>query len=227
VALIHRYDFHEGSGTTVGDIVGTANGTFSGTGQTWITGHTAGAKGLSCTTAGTVNCGATDDLEGIGKYSICYWGKRTVSSAGCFVEKYVSDTSRIGLELWTDGIVYADVSNGSNMYGALTHNDTNWHHWTMVFDGALTGTARLKLWRDAVAQTLSYTGTPGTVTASGTMNLLINGAGGIIGNSSYDDIQIYNHALTQAEINAIFSPPTAGGMVFPRKSLTQQHLLVR
>jgi hypothetical protein len=135
--------------------------------------------------------------------TIQFWGKRSALGNQVLLRQGASgaDGTSIGLEIVGDGNVYAEPLGGVGNYGYYASNDTNWHHWVMVFDGAQTGNAaRLKIYDNGVSQTLTFdAGNIFPTTGSSVSNLTVGRNGtsaGAYANGSVDEIRISNTVRT-------------------------------
>lgn len=106
----------------------------------------------------------------------------------------------------SSGIIRTEVA-GSGSNGSAIIADDTWHHCAVVFDptvGTTIGT--VKFYIDGVLDTLSVTG--GTEVNTSLANPVRIGASRAIANRSLtgklDDIRIYNAALDEDEIVALF-----------------------
>ena len=161
------WTFDQSSGTTLTNNAGGGyNGTFSGT-PTWTTGKIGNA--LSFNDTDFVEIGNVTQVNNVPRVTITGWMKRNIATGHVMVAKRITNHD-LGIGVFGDGKVYFKVSNGSDAGGTVTLNDTNWHHYALVFDGTLSGNSnRLKAYVDGTQRTLTYTGTiPSTTTANTT-----------------------------------------------------------
>ena len=142
-------------------------------------------------------------LANITQFTMSAWMKRNLSNSIVIIGQIQSITNDIAFELFNDGRAYFEVGNGSNSYGYVSNNSTNWQQLTMVFDGgATTNENRLKGYINGVLVTLTFIGTiPAT---TGTINTNLN-IGAYIPSSYYSNgnisqVSIYNRALTAQEV---------------------------
>lgn len=150
-----------------------------------------------------VDMGPFPAMDGLEKMTLSFWAKRNAPGSIISVGKGTAQTEETDIILWSDGRVYFELVSGGNAdYGYITQNDTNWHLYTMVFDGSLTGNSnRLKAYLDGSLQTLTFGGgssIPATVPSSGNFTI-----GDYFWGDSHghvDDVRIYNRALSGAEV---------------------------
>ena len=158
-----------------------------------------------------IDCGDIDDMDGASKITIAGWAKRLESNDRITFEKSTSTTNRIGLNLDTNGVLYANVSTGSaGAYGYASLSGTDWNHIAMVYDGTEANNAtRLKLYINGIKQSSSYGGhnIPATTASSaGTFKI-----GRAINNSNYSstgsatNVAIWSRCLKPEEIQSIMN----------------------
>jgi len=204
--LVAHWSFDQSTGTVLNDDSGNGhNGTFAST-PTWAAGRLNNA--LTFNGTDNVALGNITQINGASKATLATWIKRGASGADVFVGKQASRQD-FGIEAYSDGKVYFDASNGTNVYGTVSLNDTAWHHVALVFDGAQSGNAnRLKAYVDGVQKTLAFSGTVGTTTSSNTTPFNIGKMSGEYSNGQVDDTWLYARALSQAEIQDLMQPTT-------------------
>ena len=135
------------------------------------------------------------------------WVKRSTSNTLVTFIQYSGPTSDIGLELWSNGVIYFEIGNGGNTIGELSNNSSSWQNIAMVFDGSgVNNSARLKAYINGIQQNLTYTGTIPTTAGSGN-TLYIGNTGPFAGSNSnlfsignLGSFASYNRALTAQEI---------------------------
>jgi len=202
--LVAHWSFDQSSGTTLTDNSGNGHtGTISGS-PTWG----AGKIGNALTFKGTDNIavGNITQINNVSQVTLATWMKRAAVGAKVFVGKQASNQD-LGIEAYSDGKVYFDMSKGSSVYGTVTLNDTAWHHVALVFDGTQTGNAnRLKAYVDGVQKTLTFSGTVGTTTTTNTTAFNIGKMSGEYSSGQIDDTWLYARALTQAEVQDLMQP---------------------
>jgi hypothetical protein len=196
------WHFDEGTGTTASDSSGNDyHGTING--ATWVDGKIM--KGLQFD--------GVDDFVNMPKvwttqYTIIGWAKPTTTgiAARHLIESFASASTDNGdgylIQLWTNDRIYYYQAVNNNFYALITsypfpHDDT-YHQFGMRFtyDGA---TSKLEGILDGqIVTSRSTTGTPNQSAASSTR----------IGHGTFagiiDEVRIYNRALTDAEIKALY-----------------------
>ncbi len=196
--LVAHWSYDQSTGTTLTDNSGNGHtGTFSGT-PTWAAGKLN--NGLTLDGTDSVALGNITQINGASQVTLATWVKRASSGANVFVGKQASKQD-LGIEAYSDGKVYFDMSKGADTYGTVTLNDTAWHHVALVFDGTQTGNAnRLKAYVDGVQNTLTFSGTVGTSTSTSTTPFNIGKMSGEYSNGQVDDTWLYTRALSAAEV---------------------------
>jgi hypothetical protein len=135
--------------------------------------------------------------------TICYWMRRPTSSTfGPFFGLGLNTgviTNRFEFEPYNDNLLYVSFSISDYASIAL---DQDWHHYAAVYDGSQTGNAnRLKVYKDGVAQTVTFTGeVPASIGASALKMRMGNGQFGTFGAGRVDDARVYDRAITASEV---------------------------
>jgi len=202
--LVAHWSFDQSSGTTLTDNSGNGHtGTISGT-PTSAAGKISNALTFKGTDA--VALGNITQIDNVSQLTLATWMKRTTAGSNVFVGKQASNQDA-GIEAYSDGKVYFDMSKGSSAYGTVSLNDTAWHHVALVFDGTQTGNAnRLKAYVDGVQKTLAFSGTISTLTSTSTTPFNIGKMSGEYSNGQVDDTWLYARALSQAEVQDLMQP---------------------
>ena len=191
---------------------GTQDGTLvNGVARTDVTGL---AYDFTRASSQYIDCGAFASLDGLSKYTLAFWGKKKSTTMTIPVGKR-NASAYCGIDVWSDGNIYFQISPG---FGLFALDDTNWHHYCMVFDGTLTGNSnRLKGYIDGVQKSLTFGGSaiPSTTPAAG--NFYIGqdtqGTTGRYGDAYIDDVVVYaavaldatNVGYLAAQRNAIYA----------------------
>jgi hypothetical protein len=223
--LVGHWEFNEGTGTTAAN---AADAAFPGALANFAAGSewTSGPPGK----ASAVLFDGTDDIintsytgiTGSALRSLSAWIKYTgaVPAELDAVFSYGSNatsarwTVRMGSGAGVDQHRLRLEISGAGVYGNTNLNDNQWHHIAVVQTGATLGTVLLYV--DGAPQTLAYNGSGAglainTSVAAG-QEVAIGGSkhsttynweGGL------DDVRFFDHALTPAEITALYSPAPA------------------
>ncbi len=155
-----------------------------------------------------VNLGAYSQTDGVPKLTVSGWVyKRSGTVSGAMFAKYNGTNDWLAVPYFFSGDLYVVMSNGSFSYGVMSSTLSGWAYYTMVFDGTETGNAnRLKLYINGVQQTLTFTGTiPTTTPTAATNRIGMEPHNSFSMNGEIDEVRIYNTALSNAEINALFA----------------------
>ena len=115
-----------------------------------------------------------------------------------------SDTDRIfGVRL-DDGAIYCEIGassyKGFYQTGSKDYTDNEWHHTSLIYDGA-----KCKLYIDGAFN--AEVNATGALNMSGsyTDRLLIGGTGFYYFHGLIDDVRIYNRALSSNEVSTIYN----------------------
>ncbi|MFZ5985502.1 MAG: LamG domain-containing protein [Bacillota bacterium] len=214
--LVGCWSFFEGGGTTVRDISGNGNtGTLlpAGSGPTWTTGKFGNALSFDGTDDyvefsdnSATDFGATDS------FTFLLWVKtnQTPSWEARFITFRVGGSQPlidIGVNSnGTFGLQRARSSSGSgDEVGLATTNSYNngqWHHFAVVRD---VSADKFRLYVDANLDGEKIDSTTGHFdTATKRLGYYYDGQ---YYNGLIDGVQIYNRALTSAEIRALYANP--------------------
>jgi hypothetical protein len=168
-----------------------------------------------------IDVGRLTFTETAGAFSFSGWINQDTLDLYDFIYSKSVSTDSFGLYSYTDGNMYIEV-NGSTNRGYIDYSAYmtagEWTHLTLVFDGSGVGNSgRLKIYFDGVEQTLTYAGTIGATTSSGTgnMKLGISSASTQPFAGKLDEIGMWSKALTQAEVTELYT--TSEGLRFRGK----------
>jgi hypothetical protein len=199
-ALVGWWQFDETSGNVAADSSGQGNdGTIVGTPQ-WVPGKIGGALQFNGSTY--VNCGNKPSLNIRNQITMAFWFK--VQAFTNTWEAFLAKSDGAYRASRGDGTgngTHMGIS-GSNYFNAPTIiTDNQWHHYCSTYDGT---TAIIYIDGRVDAQA-TYSGQIGDSSA---YNLYIgenSGATGRMLHGLLDDVQIYDQALTAAEIQKIMA----------------------
>jgi hypothetical protein len=214
-ALIAQYHFDESSGATAFDSVGSVHGALSLTGAAFSAGGISGnAISLSQPAGGYVSMGNNFSLSA-GDFSIVLWVKTTTalndtiavskhhagSANGYFFG--ISPTGSGGSPNKASFYTSEAVGAGNGPTSTTSVNDGQWHQVVGVYQAS--GSASIYV-DGAPAE--ATTSSPSII--ANTASFLIGGVtSGGTPTSRYtgliDEVEIYNHALTSAEVQARFN----------------------
>ncbi len=191
--LVGHWKLDEGSGTTARDASGNGNDGVLTDGPVWVEGQIGGA--LQFSGANYVNCGDAANLAFTGPFSIACWvnpadlaGDRAFVARAAAGVGYAFKTSSTHLRITTPGVLDHDGNNS-----VLQLN--TWQHVAVTFSPGQAGGCVFYI--------------NGVQTDALTASALTAGAGPFeIGHNFWpqwclgmmDDVQVYNHVLTAAEV---------------------------
>lgn len=233
--LVHHWDFHEGIGTTVADIIGGNDGTITtssndtfeesdiktdGTNIYWVAGRNGG-NALYC------NGSVSNDYDyvftsdpiasgGLGAYSLAVWFKQSTEYQGIFIhvesDQKGSRSAAAGNQLGihyipdpSDWLVAATNTGGVGGIATYSINVAD-GNWHLLCAGS-DESGNGKLWLDGVLRgTFSST----EFTGSGYWRLF--GTKGITGfatslsmAATIDDAKVFSGLLTDAEVACLYN----------------------
>lgn len=212
--LVGFWLLHEGAGKAAYNVFTAARykGTFNGTTIKWTA--ASQGRGVQFTTGGAdyIDVGDVTEMNSVGALTLSARYKRTAAASACYIEKAVDANNRVGIEVFTDGNVYFQLSTAGTQRGLVSFTDaTAFHTATLRFDGSAVGNSgRLRGWLDRQERTLSYAGTIGATTPNLASNNLCIGRyapGPSYSNATVEYVALWNRALDPAEIIAFESNP--------------------
>jgi len=164
---------------------------------------------------GSIVFDGTDDYVSVPKqtafvnattFTLAAFIKRRLTNSLVICYQGADVNNDISFSLWNDNFAYFEVGNGSDSYGYIANNSTNWQYLTMVFDGTQTGNSnRLKCYINGILLSVIYNGTiPATTSASNSI-FSIGNSEALDPYKNYSDgnianVQIYNRALSATEV---------------------------
>lgn len=206
--LIGWWKLDDGSGSTAVDSSASGNNGTLVNAPSWVSGK-VGSGALSFASASSqVVTANTTALSGLSKATLAGWINRSsTSNKIAFGAGSVGAASRFNILWFSDGNIYVQYGNGnSGAFASCALAGTGWHHVALVFDGTLTGNARIVCYIDGVLKTLSYNSTtPATLPSSANFGNFLLGkevANGF-SDGSIDDVRIYSRALVLADAAAL------------------------
>lgn len=225
VRPVAHWRFDEAPGaTTAADSAGTFDGTLSATGASFVSGGRAGnALALDKAADGHVNMGNVLNLAASGTFSFVAWVKTNPGdttdnlivlskvAAGVRNGYFMVVNTTVGLLTATKahfvigGTGTSPITSTETPSSTTVVNDGNWHQIVAVQEAG--GTKRIYV-DGAPAEDTK----PTQAAIDGTGPFLVGGqlfSGSPSGwfNGSIDDIQVYDRALSDAEINFLFANP--------------------
>ena len=226
-SLVLWLPLDEGSGSVASDASGNTGGFTSGAGNTWLGSGAFGgslqlgvADSLLARTGGSSST-TIDFLNTLtaNKVSIAFWAKPNSENQGSHFF-YANDNAGgvgnrlMGLHLeWTDGNIYWDhtFGDGTNqrISGAGGTVADALHHYVVTFDGDTGG---MQIFKD---NALLVSGTQATQAGGGWASIRnweigASSFSSFYGGGQVDDYAVFDHVLSPAEINTVFTQGVAG-----------------
>lgn len=222
-AIVSHWKFDETSGPTAFDSAGTSDGALSGGATFSAGGVSGGAINLNSLTADSfVNMGTSFSGFTVGSFSISMWINTTATGEVVALSKHEAGTFNGYLMVVNSGAGYGVQDKawfyGSNPAGAeanstTTVNDGVWHHLVGVYQSGVS----ISIFIDGApvesvqtAYTIASNSAPfliGGFNISGTPTAAYTGL--------VDDVQIYNNALNDTEVDFLYANP---GQTIPEPS---------
>ena len=155
-----------------------------------------------------VDLGSISALQSTSNFTISFWYKRDVSP--------LLQANVMGF--WVSGTNVIQFYQGSTIVrfrvdGGYVNNTTsivqpNWNHFTLVYDGSLTGNVnRAKIYFNGVDETVNEAGTVPAVTNVGGADFELGTLGGIVtshSNANLDEVAFFDYSLTPAEAAGLY-----------------------
>lgn len=186
---------------------GTINGGM--TSASLVAGPIKEALAFAAASLQYVDLGALPDVQNLPAASFSLWFKRSALNNFMPLGSNNFGGNDFNIQIWNDGQIYCNISSG--IFGQFASNDTNLHHLAAVFDGTQSGNAgRLTMYLDSVLKTLSFTGTIPAATPASLGSFTIGRYNTRYAGGNFDDVRIYNRALSAADVGAIYQAGLAG-----------------
>lgn len=217
--VVAHYAFNESSGATAAPTVGVINGVLQGAASFVAGGISGNAVSLVRSGDGVVNMGNNFGFL-TGDYSISYWVQTTATEADTLALSKHSAGSQNGylFPVGTTGgggapgkvNFTASTMVASGVTSTTTVNDGAWHHIVGVYQAG----GNISIFVDGAPAEQIGTSSP---MISNVSSFLVGGTGQIgsplVADGRYtgliDDLQIYNHALSDSHVNFLFANPGA------------------
>lgn len=205
--VVGHWIMNESGGLTAYDISGNGNHGTLTNGPVW----TQGQFGPALSFDGVddyVDAGTIPAFDSASQISMAGWIYRSATNVHVAFGPRADGTYKSTILWWTDGNIYFSIANGLGEYSYSALSGTGWHHVALVFNGQLSGNARLIAFIDGIQVTLTYGATPPATTASNA-----NQGPMIIGREQevrystglIDDVRLYNRVLTADEVMSLYS----------------------
>ena len=159
-----------------------------------------------------VDYGLISKLSNVSNCSISGWVEITSLSTSYYWASFEDTSNMLSLlynssvgEMW---IQHKNTGNDSTYKLATGFSTSGWHHFTVVFDGSLADSSKIKLYLDGVLQTLTYVGSPKATTATITTkgfstHARYDAAAFLTG--SIDEVAVFDYSLTSGEVTSIYN----------------------
>ena len=211
---VGHWTFDDGAGITAVDSSGNGHTATLVNGISWVTGQIAGA--ISANGVNQYVAIPTIDLSTTSAVTVTFWVNRTYSTTGghALVENSTDfNNSTTGFGLFPDDAscngIMAGV-NGNVGYSINCYQQPSssvWHHFAVVYDKTQSGNRQTALYVDGVFQPPTqneYTASNTNSFGNNPTYLFSQGGTQEFDAGEMDDLQIYNRALSAAEIQGSY-----------------------
>jgi hypothetical protein len=236
LGLVGYWSFDEGTSTIVTDFSGNGNhGTLAGSSgglPQWVNGKRGKAIDFdgSDDRVATVDINSTDNATAL---TVAVWLKAdNIASDYSTISKFTGGSGN--WDMWfssrspcnLQGLAFSSDGTGGGNESCATgnlHQAGVWEHWVVVFDGTLSGDAnRLKMYKDGAQATIDFGAAIPATLPSNSASITFGNTADLSGNyfpGSFDEVRIYNRALSASEIAALYN---SGAVKFTTSSVTLQ-----
>jgi PKD repeat protein len=205
-ALVGHWKLDDGTGTTAADATSADHGGTLFGGATWTTGAVAGAVQFDGIDDLMVADGVAVDTTAGGCNTVAFWMKW---GGG---DSQMPFGWNAAYDLWRAGGSFGiNTGNGDILGIPSTGLAGRWVHVAVVFPNGMATAANARIYIDGIAQAISQriNDNGGARTATSRVQLSGWGIGdGYRFGGAIDDLRIYNHELSAAEVAAIAGPVT-------------------
>jgi hypothetical protein len=218
--LVGCWLFNENGGRRVHDVARRQHADFQYTTDdaTWINGRNGAGLRNGTGSTSWLEVGDAPALRITGPITVCARVKFTASQSNVIIagrwgsdESYILGVSYINPNQLFFGIRVSEVTKAA--FTSNTYNDGLWHDVVGVFDGA-----NVRIYLDGGAESIVGDATTGPIdTASGAKVVFGNyNAGGGRFDGDFDEVRIYDRALSSSEVRQLYTTPFAN-FAEPRK----------
>ena len=201
---------HIGYESSIGKTVAYDNS--NGASSTWRELRAArGYQGDSVADFVTLPQELADAMEGLSKFSLVLKFDRQTASNDVAAQVGDDALDRIGIEVFSSGLIYAEVGNGGNIHASVSNNNTGAITAILTYDGTQgTATDRPTLYINGSEVSLSsFTGTmPTTSSSSMTDGRILRSGAGVYSDGIVHTVAFYSDELTAEEATAIHESDT-------------------
>jgi hypothetical protein len=223
-SLVARWDFQEGSGTTVADLSGNGNNGAVVNGPDWVAG--INGKAFAFTGTNYVDGGGADTLKPAGALTISAWVQATLENASVPVVLFDSGSAAAYELDWKDAgspgtmgpyfSIWSGHAADTVFYSIGNLSAGSWYFLSGTYDSQ-SGTLVLYVNGVLAATAQAASGTPIAYPGFGTQHVDIGAHGGTNNlRAAVEDVRIYSRALAASEIAALYaacSPPAASPVI--------------
>lgn len=221
-APIGRWSFNESSGTTAANSVAGANGILTNNVNFAPGGISGNCVNFPVYGGGFVTMGNTYNIDTNPEFSISIWAKTTNTANPLFpVSRHftgITNGYMIGINslggTYTNPLrpsFYLNDQPPNMCRGTTIVTDGQWHHLVAVYRFIGTGYIR-EIWVDGVREAANgFVGPNSHPTPSFMIGGVYFSSGGEAGvyQGQVDEVQLYNYAITAADINSLHNAPTS------------------
>jgi hypothetical protein len=198
---VGQWKMDENTGSTAynsAPATGNYNITLAGSNK-WVSGKEGSALKFA-SASDSVTAGDINEIDGVSAFTISAWMKEDMFDDWAnIITKYGSDTNYMAVEFGdSQGTIYVDMYNSTNGYINVSnaYSTGQWFYLTVIYNGSLSNSERLKIYINGIIETATVTGTIPTTNGANSANVTL----GPLNSSAYDDLKIYNYARTPAQI---------------------------
>lgn len=206
--LIAYWLANEGSGTDIFDSFASWDGTLSG--GSWVTDSPFSDDAVRITGTGNYTTfGNITDINGLSATTINWWQRLAdvATTNKRILGKVLSSSNRLfQMEIWGDGITYLSHQNGASTsrmtYTSASYFTTDWQMCTIVYDGSLANSQRLKLYVNGVLASGTVVGTIPTASPTNSASFIWGLPPSGVTNQDYSTGSIYDVAKSSTWVQA-------------------------
>lgn len=158
-----------------------------------------------------VTLGDITELNLATTFTISFWAKVSlpVATSGAVFQKYTGSKERTAVNFNPISGIVVNLANGSNSYGRVVPpSDNAWHHYVAVYNGSgATNADKLKLYRDGLLQSLTFSGTIPATTYDGSA---VSAEFGRLATANYlaglvDEVTLWSQNFSASEVAALYN----------------------
>ena len=215
--LVGYWKFDEGSGTVAADSSGNANNGTLLNGPAWTQGKINGALSFDGSDD-YVNMGNASALrfENTNPFTLSAWYKFNVTSFGAgddqgLIAKENTGGSLPGYKLAIEAdaandpwsFIMRDINSRRLEVQFPRPNNTDWHYISVIYDGS-SNASGVSVYIDGMSQPKTVITNTLSVSIANSSPFLVGQFFGDYFDGSIDEVRVYNRALTEAEVKALY-----------------------